>query len=105
MGIIIISEFHQVMEKDNIFFLHGLNGKMATKNSKTTTKYLSKFEKARVLGTRALQISLNAPLMIDPEGETDPLEIALKEFNNRKIPFIIRRYIPDGTYEDWTMSE
>merc|ERR1719379_2493187 len=79
--------------------------KRAERKNRFTTRYLSKFEKARVLGTRALQISLNAPLMIDPDGETDPLEIALKELNCRKIPFIIRRYLPDGTHEDWAIAE
>lgn len=40
-----------------------------------TTPFMTKYERARVLGTRALQISMNAPLMVDPKGETDPLRI------------------------------
>jgi hypothetical protein len=40
-----------------------------------TTPYMTKYERARVLGTRALQISLNAPVMVDLDGETDPLEV------------------------------
>jgi len=43
--------------------------------------------------------------MVDHDGETDPLQIAMKELQQRKIPLIIRRYLPDGTYEDWTVSE
>jgi DNA-directed RNA polymerase I, II, and III subunit RPABC2 len=39
-----------------------------------TTPYMTKYERARVLGTRALQISMNAPVMVDLDGETDPLE-------------------------------
>lgn len=70
-----------------------------------TTRYLTKYEKARVLGTRALQISMNAPVMVDLDGETDPLRIAEKELRERKIPIIIRRYMPDGSYEDWKMDE
>ena len=67
---------------------------------------MTKYEKARVLGTRALQISKNAPLMIVPgPGETDPYKLAERELAERKIPFIIRRYLPDGTYEDWKLSE
>ena len=46
---------------------------------RVTTKYLTKYERARVLGTRALQISMNAPVMVDLDGETDPLKIAMKE--------------------------
>ena len=67
---------------------------------------MTKYEKARVLGTRALQISKNAPLMITPQpGESDPYKLAERELNERKIPFIIRRYLPDGNYEDWKLSE
>eukprot|EP00357_Protocruzia_adherens_P035127 CAMPEP_0114997902 /NCGR_PEP_ID=MMETSP0216-20121206/15175_1 /TAXON_ID=223996 /ORGANISM="Protocruzia adherens, Strain Boccale" /LENGTH=130 /DNA_ID=CAMNT_0002362371 /DNA_START=36 /DNA_END=428 /DNA_ORIENTATION=- len=73
---------------------------------RTTCRYLTKYERARVLGTRALQISRNAPVMVDLEpGEIDPLEIAEKELLERKIPFIIRRYLPDGTFEDWKIDE
>jgi len=70
-----------------------------------TTKYLTKYERARVLGTRALQISMNAPVMVDLDGETDPLKIAEKELRERKIPIIIRRYLPDGSHEDWAVDE
>ncbi|OQS04412.1 DNA-directed RNA polymerase I, II, and III subunit RPABC2 [Thraustotheca clavata] len=73
--------------------------------SRITTHYLTKYERARVLGTRALQISMNAPVMVDIEGETDPLKIAMKELAARKIPIIIRRYLPDGSYEDWSVDE
>ena len=70
-----------------------------------TTRFLTKYEKARVLGTRALQLSMNAPPMVTVEGETDPLEIAYKELREKKIPFIIRRYLPDGSFEDWKLDE
>ncbi len=40
-----------------------------------TTPYMTKYERARVLGTRALQISMNAPVMVELDGETDPLEV------------------------------
>lgn len=70
-----------------------------------TTRYLTKYEKARVLGTRALQISMNAPVMVDLDGETDPLKIAEKELREKKIPIIIRRYLPDGSHEDWKIDE
>lgn len=72
---------------------------------KITTKYMTKYERARLLGTRALQIAMCAPIMVELEGETDPLQIALKELKARKIPIIIRRYLPDGSFEDWTINE
>lgn len=77
----------------------------APQRERITTRYLTKYERARVLGTRALQISMNAPVMVDLEGETDPLKIAMKELRERKIPIVIRRYLPDGSYEDWGIDE
>jgi DNA-directed RNA polymerase I, II, and III subunit RPABC2 len=74
-------------------------------DTRKTTRYMTKYEKARVLGTRALQISMNAPVMVEIDGETDPLRIAQKELAARKIPIIIRRYLPDGSHEDWRISE
>lgn len=82
---------------------------------------MTKYERARVLGTRALQIryftanntqtflihmlSMNAPIMVELQGETDPLEIAQKELLEHKIPMTIRRYLPDGSYEDWPVKD
>jgi len=82
---------------------HGRSG--VAPSERVTTRYLTKYERARVLGTRALQISMNAPIMVDLEGETDPLKIAMKELRERKIPIIIRRYLPDGSHEDWGTDE
>ncbi|EEH47938.2 DNA-directed RNA polymerase core subunit RPO26 [Paracoccidioides brasiliensis Pb18] len=70
--------------------------KKVPNDQRTTTPYMTKYERARVLGTRALQISMNAPILVDLEGETDPLQIALKELAQKKIPLIVRRYLPDG---------
>jgi len=71
-----------------------------------SSRFMSKYEKARILGTRALQLSMNAPPMVDvPAGETDPLKIAMLELHAGKIPLIVRRHLPDGSFEDWTASE
>ena len=48
---------------------------------------------------------MNAPIMVEIKNETDPLEIAKKELKVGKIPMIIRRYLPDGTFEDWQVEE
>ncbi|KAF2786677.1 RNA polymerase Rpb6 [Melanomma pulvis-pyrius CBS 109.77] len=82
-----------------------LKDKKVPNDKRTTTPYMTKYEKARVLGTRALQISGNAPVLIDVEGMTDPLAIAAKELREKKIPLVVRRYLPDGWYEDWTCEE
>ena len=49
--------------------------------------------------------SMNAPPMVETNGETDPLKIANMELTQRKIPIIIRRYLPDGSHEDWPIKE
>lgn len=72
---------------------------------KITTRYLTKYERARLLGTRALQLSQNAPPLVEVDGETDPLKIAAKELRERKLPLIVRRYLPDGSFEDWSLDE
>ncbi|KAF7549651.1 hypothetical protein G7046_g8274 [Stylonectria norvegica] len=82
-----------------------LKDKKIPEGDRTTTPYMTKYERARILGTRALQISMNAPVLVDLEGETDPLQIAIKEMREKKIPLIVRRYLPDGYYEDWTCEE
>lgn len=92
-----------MMDGENIQLVEE-SEKQPNKN-RITTKYMTKYERARVLGTRALQISMNAPVMVDIENETDPLKIAMKELRQRKIPIIIRRYLPDGSYEDWSIDE
>jgi len=70
-----------------------------------TSNRMSKYERARVLGTRALQIAMCAPVMVEIDDETDPLRIAGRELRERKTPLIIRRYMPDGSYEDWGIDE
>lgn len=146
----------------------GLREKKIPNDKRSTTPYMTKYERARVLGTRALQIrylpppspslsflisslefvlafrvfrgkrgeekwrgvfvqglkiskgikgnisqpfyilrilisspltspsSMNALVLVDLEGETDPLQIALKELREKKIPLVVRRYLPDG---------
>ena len=157
----------EIMQAEGSGTHHGFT-KSGAQKERITTRYLTKYEKAKILGTRALQISMNAPVMVDLEGETvscciycvhmsilmddflqclekqqrccivyhksspccprvifisfsslhlfpyasspppdiqDPLKIAQKELRERKIPIIIRRYLPDGSYEDWGIDE
>ena len=75
------------------------------KKEKITNPYMTKYEKIRMIGVRSTQISMNAPIMVNAEGMTDPLKIAMKEFQEKKLPLIVRRYLPNGHYEDWKLSE
>ena len=52
----------------------------------------TRFERARIIGARALQISLGAPILVDIADETiDPIEIAIKEFEKSVIPMTVKR--------------
>ncbi len=54
-----------------------------------STKY-TRFEKARIIGSRALQISYGAPVLVDyPEEMIDPIDIALLEFEKDLIPITV----------------
>jgi DNA-directed RNA polymerase I, II, and III subunit RPABC2 len=72
---------------------------------KRTNPYLTKYEKARIIGIRAQQIASGSIPLVDSKGLVSPISIALKELKERKIPFIIRRKLPNNTYEDWTIEE
>jgi len=91
--------------KNSIFLKKNRALKQDISDRRITLPYLTKYEKARILGARALQLSMGAPILVNLEGETDSLEIALKELKERVIPIVIRRYLPCGKYEDWELDE
>ena len=71
-----------------------------------TLPYLTKYEKARVLGQRAKQIEVGAkPLVKVPENIIDGYIIAELELREKKIPFIIKRPIPGGAFEYWHLKD
>lgn len=62
---------------------------------------LTRFEKARIMGARALQLSLGAPPFIEiPKTVNTSLDIALAELEQLVIPIIIRRKLPNGDYQN-----
>jgi len=62
---------------------------------------LTRFEKARIMGARALQLSLGAPPFVDiPENVTTSLQIAMEELDLRVIPITIRRVRPNGDFQN-----
>jgi len=66
---------------------------------------LTKYERARILGARALQLSNGAQPMVRVDGITDVMDIAKKELMEYKLPFIIRRKFPDGSHVDIKVSD
>ena len=62
---------------------------------------ITRFEKARIVGARALQISMGAPILLEiNEAISNPIDIALEELEGGILPITIRRTLPDGTYQD-----
>lgn len=67
---------------------------------------LSRAERARIIGQRALDLSLGDPPRIDIKGETDYIRIAEMELDQRAFPIKVRRYSPDGKrYEDCDLND
>lgn len=76
----------------------------ATKN--ISSIYLSKYEKAKIIGLRAQQIASGSkPFIKVPKGISSVIDIAEKELEERKIPFIIKRNIGNDTYEYWKLED
>lgn len=63
-------------------------------------KRLTKFEKARIIGLRALELSLGAPplILVEQNGRLSAAEIARQEVDKKVLPLIIGRRMPDGSY-------
>ena len=62
---------------------------------------LTRFEKARIMGARALQLSLGAPPFIPiPKTARISLDISMEELDQRVIPITIRRVLPNGDYQN-----
>lgn len=68
--------------------------------------FLTLYERTKILGTRANQLAQGAlPFVHVPPHVTTPLEIAKMELEQRRLPFIVKRPMPDGTFEYWRLSD
>ena len=66
---------------------------------------LTRFERARIVGARALQISLGAPILVElPASVTDSIDIGLRELEEDTLPMTIRRTLPDKSWQDIALS-
>ena len=76
-------------------------------STKITRPILTKYEKTSILGHRAQQILNGSNILVDIKTlkVKNPLEIARKELKEGLIPFIVRRPLPNATYEDWKVSD
>jgi DNA-directed RNA polymerase subunit K/omega len=63
--------------------------------------FLTRYEKARIVGARALQLSFGAPLLIDkPIDIIDPIKLAMLELRAGILPLTIKRDNPNGESQD-----
>lgn len=53
----------------------------------------TRFERARIIGARALQIAMGAPVLVEDDGRLDPLNLAIEELKARVIPITVKRKI------------
>lgn len=68
--------------------------------------FLTQYERTHILGKRASMLSQGArPYITVPEYVTDVADIAKLELKERRLPFIIRRKMPDGTHEYWRLAD
>jgi DNA-directed RNA polymerase I, II, and III subunit RPABC2 len=62
---------------------------------------LTRFERARIIGARSLQLSLGAPTLVDSSTKfNDTISIAVAELNSKVLPISIRRILPNGLFQD-----
>jgi len=93
--IITVSADHEPLEIKN-----------STNAINTGPPTLTRFEKARIMGSRALQLSLGAPPFIDfSENISTSLEIAMEELHQKVIPIVIRRTLPNGDYQNIAIEQ
>ena len=71
-----------------------------------TRPFLSNYEKTKLLSIRTSQIEKGAhPYVLVPEGVTSSEEIAKLELKEKKLPFRLRRPLPNGTFEYWNLAD
>ena len=101
-------------ETENINYKELLTLSKITKNKKgeiidpfhKTLPFITQYEKAKILGQRAKQINHGSIPFVDISSNIiDGHTIALMELNQKKIPFIIRRPLPNGTSEYWKVKD
>ncbi|MBS7643946.1 DNA-directed RNA polymerase subunit K [Candidatus Bathyarchaeota archaeon] len=89
------------MKKDLAKSSEEVEGNEAARQIRIGPPKLTRFEKARVVGARALQIAMGAPILISPSsGIGNPIDIALAELEAGVLPITVRRMLPNGEYQD-----
>jgi DNA-directed RNA polymerases I, II, and III subunit RPABC2 len=108
----IIQDHHPELHQHNIDEINAMTTIIKDKHGNITDPlhktlpFITKYEKARILGERAKQIASGAiPLINIDETIIDSYIIATKEFEEKAIPFIIKRPLPSGGCEYWKLAD
>jgi DNA-directed RNA polymerase I, II, and III subunit RPABC2 len=108
----IISEYHPELQTHNYSEVETLSRVVRDGDGNIidplhqTLPFITRYEKAKILGERAKQINAGAPIFVEVDPSViDGYLIALKEFEEKKIPFIIKRPLPNGGCEYWKFKD
>ena len=106
----LLNKFHPEMKQINNNELNSLiiqdKNKKGYDNNHTTIPIMTRYEKAKIIGLRASQINAGSEILIDiPDNIIDGITIAKMELEQKKIPFIIRRPLPNGKSEYWDIND
>uniref|UniRef100_A0A6C0D4N9 DNA-directed RNA polymerase n=1 Tax=viral metagenome TaxID=1070528 RepID=A0A6C0D4N9_9ZZZZ len=108
----IISDFHPELKSHNNVEIDVLTRVVRDENGviidplHKTLPFITRYEKARILGERAKQLNSGAKPLIEIEPSIiDGYLIALKEYEQKRIPFIIKRPLPNGGIEYWKFED
>lgn len=75
-------------------------------NNHRTYPFLTKFERTKIIGLRANQLSKGAAAFISvPKHITDVRDIARLELDQKRLPYIIKRPLPNGLFEYWRLAD
>jgi DNA-directed RNA polymerase I, II, and III subunit RPABC2 len=75
-------------------------------NNHRTYPFLTKFERTKIIGLRANQLSKGAAAFIAvPKHITDVRDIARLELDQKRLPYIIKRPLPNGLFEYWRLAD
>lgn len=108
----IIADYHPEMISHNYSEIEVMSRVVRDENGVVidplhkTLPFVTRYEKARILGERAKQINAGAkPFVEIADNIIDGYLIALKEFDEKKIPFIVKRPLPGGGIEYWKFRD
>jgi DNA-directed RNA polymerase I, II, and III subunit RPABC2 len=108
----IIEDYHPELKQHNYEEIEALSTVVRDDNGNIidlfhkTIPVLTKYEKSRILGERAKQINAGGKPFIEVEQNViDGYLIALKELEEKKIPFIVKRPLPNGGCEYWKLKD